>query len=50
MSSHTQRPLLRVDGGSLEHSSLPPRAQSMEPSHNSNGAHCPATEMGVVAV
>ena len=36
--------------GSLEHSSLPPRAQSMEPSHNSNGAHCPATEMGVVAV
>ena len=38
MSSHTQRLLLRVDGGSLECSSFSPRAQTREPSHNSNGA------------
>ena len=38
MSSHSQRPLLRVDGGSLERSSLPPRAQTREPSHDRNGA------------
>ena len=38
MSSHTQCPLLRADGGSLECSSHPPRAQTREPSHDSNGA------------
>ena len=39
MSSHTQCPLLRADGGSsLECSSHPPRAQTREPSHESNGA------------
>ena len=50
MSSHSQRPLLRVDGGSLERSSLPPRAQTRETSHNSNGAPYSGTEMGVVDV
>ena len=50
MSSHSQRPLLRVDGGSLECSSLPPQAQTRAPSHNSNGATYPGTELGVGAV
>ena len=50
MSSHTQCPLLRADGGSLQCSSLPPRAQTREPSHNRNGAPYPGTEMGVGAV
>ena len=50
MSSHTQCPLLRADGGSLECSSLPPRAQTREPSHDSNAAPYPGTEKGVGAV
>ena len=41
MSSHTQCPLLRADGGSLECSSLPPRAQTRKPSHDSNMEHLP---------